>query len=102
MKRRTLIASGAAWLAAAPSAFAQSAPRRVAIIMGYSETDPEARTRVNALLAGLRKLGWIEGRNVQFDLRWPATVPERIAFAAAELVELKPDVIVSSPAQVTL
>ena len=49
---------------------------------------------------GLAKLGWIEGRNVRFDLRFSADDPDRLRAHADELVRLAPDVIVvvSGPA----
>jgi ABC-type uncharacterized transport system substrate-binding protein len=42
----------------------------------------------------LAKLGWIEGRNVRFDLRLSAADPGRMHAYADELVRLAPDVIV--------
>jgi putative ABC transport system substrate-binding protein len=50
---------------------------------------------VAALRAGLRELGWVDGRNLQVDQRWAAGNPERIATFAKELVALKPDLIVA-------
>ena len=46
-----------------------------------------------AFLEGLRDLGWIVGRNVEFDYRWAAGVAGAFAKYAAELVALAPDVI---------
>jgi len=43
----------------------------------------------------LRKLGWVNGRNLQVDHRWAAGNPERATVFAKELVALKPDVIVA-------
>jgi len=70
--------------------------------MGYSENDPVALSRVAAFRQGLQELGWIEGQNIRIDYRWPAVDPERIRIHAGEVVDLAPDVIMSSPAQVTL
>jgi putative ABC transport system substrate-binding protein len=50
----------------------------------------------------LQKLGWIEGHNLQIDYHWPADDPDLIRREAAALVAQAPDVILSSPAQVTL
>jgi hypothetical protein len=48
--------------------------------------------RVEALRAGLRDLGYIEGRNLVIEFRWSGTV-EQMHEAAAELVRMKVDVI---------
>jgi ABC-type uncharacterized transport system substrate-binding protein len=44
----------------------------------------------------LRKLGWIEGKNLVFEYRFAELKPERVAELAAELVRLKVDLIVTS------
>jgi ABC-type uncharacterized transport system substrate-binding protein len=49
---------------------------------------------VTALHEELRKLGWIDGRNLRVDHRWAAGNPERATAFAKELVALKPEVIV--------
>jgi putative ABC transport system substrate-binding protein len=46
----------------------------------------------------MRDLGYIEGRSVAFEVRGADAKPERLAAAAAELVRLKVDVIVTSGA----
>jgi ABC-type uncharacterized transport system substrate-binding protein len=42
----------------------------------------------------LHELGWFEGRNIVIEYRWAEGRSERYAVIAAELVKLKPDVIV--------
>ena len=54
---------------------------------------PAASTnRVEALRAGLRDLGYVEGKNLVIEFRWSGTV-EQMHEAAAELVRMKVDVI---------
>ncbi|MGC2711917.1 MAG: ABC transporter substrate-binding protein [Pseudolabrys sp.] len=48
-----------------------------------------------AFVAGLRDLGWIEGRTIKIEYRWSEGRPERYAEIAAEFVRLKVDVIVT-------
>jgi len=48
-----------------------------------------------ALEGGLSELGWIDGQNVTFEHRFPDS-PERVPALAAELVALKPSVIVAA------
>ncbi|MSQ52315.1 MAG: hypothetical protein EXR28_10530 [Betaproteobacteria bacterium] len=50
-----------------------------------------------AFVQELRRLGYIDGRNVQIEYRWAAGNNERLQEFAAELVRIKVDVIVASP-----
>jgi putative ABC transport system substrate-binding protein len=50
---------------------------------------------VAALVQRLRELGWIEGRNLTIEYRWAEGRSDRAGELAAELVGLKPDVIVT-------
>jgi putative ABC transport system substrate-binding protein len=67
--------------------------RRIGVLQGFAENDPEAQSWQAAFLEELQKLGWSQGRNLQIDYRWAAGVAERIPTFAAELVDLAPDVI---------
>jgi putative ABC transport system substrate-binding protein len=46
-----------------------------------------------AFRQGLQNLGWIEGRNVHIEERWPGGNAERLRSFAAELVGMRPDAI---------
>jgi putative ABC transport system substrate-binding protein len=52
------------------------------------------------VLPGLRELGWVEGRNLFVERRWAAGQEDQLPAMAADLVNLKMDVIVtlSTPA----
>src|SRR5512132_3947726 len=54
-----------------------------------------ATRNIEALRAGLRDLGYVEDRNVTLALRFAGGVPARLPELAAELVALKPDVILA-------
>jgi ABC-type uncharacterized transport system substrate-binding protein len=58
--------------------------------------DANARALSEAFRQGLQQLGWIDGRNVQIDVRFGAGDPVHIRKYAAELVALSPDVILAS------
>jgi putative ABC transport system substrate-binding protein len=97
MKRRefiTGIGAAAAWPLAVR---AQQAGRikRVAILNGNSE-NPATRARVVGFQQGLAKAGWREGQGISFEVRWGAADAARIDAYAAELVKLKPDVILAT------
>ena len=51
-----------------------------------------------AFVERLRALGWIEGRSVAIEYRWAEGRPERYAKIAAEFVQIKVDVIVTTGA----
>jgi putative tryptophan/tyrosine transport system substrate-binding protein len=44
----------------------------------------------------MRERGWVEGQNMVLDLRWAEGDLERLPALAADLVRLKPDVIVTA------
>ena len=99
-RRKILVALGGA-LAAPLAAFAQQKPAKVVRIGFMDATSASGRASyVQALRAGLRDLGYVEGRNVLIEFRWAEEKYERLPALAAELVQLKVDVIVapSSPA----
>ena len=97
MKRRefiTLLGGAAAtWPMAAR---AQQGMRRVAVIMITPEADPLGQGRLKAFLQGMEKFDWIEGRNIRMDIRWAGGSPERMSEIVAEILPLKPDVIVAN------
>jgi putative ABC transport system substrate-binding protein len=52
-----------------------STVRRVGMFMDLAENDQEGQTPVAAFRDGMKALGWIEGRNVNYDYRWTAGNP---------------------------
>jgi len=103
MKRRhfiTLLGGVAIWPLAARAEQAKSM-RRIGVIIEFDENDPEAKAYPSGLIHGLAELGWTDGRNVRIDIRWTAGSVERMQMLAKELVDLRPDVIVSSSTPVT-
>ena len=75
--------------------------RRVGVLTGNIETDPDAQTRVQAFKQGLADLGWIEGRNLHIEVRWPGPDVARQQAYARELVALAPDVILATSTPTT-
>src|SRR5215471_21467006 len=106
MRRRdfiTFIGGAACWPLVA-RAQQPDGIRRIGVLMGISDMDPEATPRVEALQKGLQELGWTEGRNIHLDYRWTAGDVDKAQLFAKEIIDLKPDVIVvhSSPAVAAL
>jgi putative tryptophan/tyrosine transport system substrate-binding protein len=75
--------------------------RRIGILWRGDVTEGPVRAQQGALREALTKLGWIEGRNVRFDVRYSADDPDRMRTHADELVGLGPDVIAASSNPVT-
>ena len=103
MRRRAFIAlagGAAAWPLAA-RAQQRERMRRLSVLMGYPEGDPQAQANVTALRQGLHDLGWVEGQNVQIDYRWAGGDADKARAFARELIGKAPDVIVPSTNQVT-
>ena len=96
MKRRdfvTLIGGAAiAWPLAAGAREGERM-RLIGVLMNLAADDREGRARLAAFQNGLQQLGWIEGRNARFDIRWAAGDAERFRTYATELVALAPDLI---------
>src|SRR5882757_2197486 len=97
MHRREFIAAlgAAAVLPLAARAQQSDRARRIGVLMPYIRDDPEDQQRVAAFQDGLKRLGWIEGRNIQSEYRWYAGDADRARLLAKELVALKPDVILT-------
>jgi putative ABC transport system substrate-binding protein len=64
---------------------------RIAVLL--FET-PATNANLPAFVAGLRDLGYVEGRNVTLEYRYAEGHPERVRELALQTVSLKPDVIV--------
>src|SRR6266576_3250878 len=105
MKRREFIGLlGGAAVAWPASARAQqpAGMRRLGVLIGYAEDDPEAPPHVKALREGLAALGWVEGRNIHTEFRWAATDSALIERHAKELVASQPDILLARTTPVAL
>jgi len=85
----TLVGGAAAWPLAA-----RAQPAKVARIgfLGLVSSSSHA-SRVAAFRAGLRDLGWIEGRNLVIEFRWAEGNYDRLPALAADLVRRQVSVI---------
>jgi putative tryptophan/tyrosine transport system substrate-binding protein len=69
--------------------------RRIGVLMAIEGNDPERQVRITALKRGLEQAGWIEGHNVQIEVRRGGGT-ENIRKNAAEMVASAPDIILCS------
>ena len=75
--------------------------RRVGVLMGYGEADPEAKALLSEFTQGLSELGWTDGRNLRMEVRWAPGDTDLMHTFAKELVNLQPDVILADSTPVT-
>jgi putative ABC transport system substrate-binding protein len=86
------LAVGCLAVSLATGAQQQGKPSRVGVLMNLYPVDADPP---QALRQGLRDLGYVEGQNVVIDWRYQLGRSDRLPTLAAELVRLKPDVIVA-------
>src|SRR5258708_39006264 len=91
-RRRLVIALGAGAFAAPLACFAQQQRSKVARIGVLESTSTSANQR-ELLIAGMRELGYVEGKNLIIEDRWAEGRYERLPGLAAELEQIEWDVI---------
>lgn len=74
----------------------QAVPTKTYLI-GYltAGTRSDTTIQIDAFRSGLRNLGYVEGQNLRLEIRWAEDYNDRLPELAAELVALKPDLIVA-------
>src|SRR5437867_9859639 len=95
-RRKLLVALSAGARAASLACFAKQQRPKVARIglLEASSASSSANLR-EALIRGLRELGYMEGKNIIIEERWAEGNYERLPGLAVELVQMKMDVIVA-------
>jgi putative tryptophan/tyrosine transport system substrate-binding protein len=103
-RREFIIALGGSTLSWPLAARAQQPDRMrlIGVLMNFAESDAAAQSWVAAFRGALAKLGWTEGSNLRIELRWSAVDDtDRVTTFAKELVDLRPDAILSESTPVT-
>src|SRR5436190_6634175 len=98
MKRRDFIALAGGAAAISPFTARAQQPnrlRRVGILMPFAESNTQVQQRVQAFKEELQRLGWVEGSQIQFDIRWSTDDMDLVRANAASLLELKSEVILA-------
>ena|SRR5215831_8030593 len=96
MRRRAFIAGMGGTFAWPTAARAQQPEeiRRIGVLMGDAESDPQGQSEITVFRQGLQSLGWT-GRNVRIAYRWAGADVSRMQTFAGELVALRPDAILA-------
>lgn len=95
LRRRQFLISAGALLATRVASFAQQPTRLVRIGVLAVPSASNFATRTEALRAGLRDFGYVEGQNMLIEFRSAEGKFDRLPALAAELVRQKVDVIVA-------
>src|SRR5580704_4760978 len=106
MRRRHFVAALAAVVATPTlrlaTVFAEAEKvRRIGVLMGLSESNPDLRVFVATFVEELARLGWIEGRNAAIARYWTNADLQRAGTVANELVASSPDVILTATTPAT-
>jgi len=98
VKRRQFITliggAAAAWPLAAR---AQQTLNKIPVVgvLWHAGSAEEEDIYLSVLVKAFNELGYIDGKNIRLEHRFPAENPDRFRTLAQELVDLKPDVIVA-------
>jgi putative tryptophan/tyrosine transport system substrate-binding protein len=97
VKRRAFIAGLGAAAMMSPATHAQQTDRvqRVGALLAFDESDPRGKAEFGLFTKALEDLGWTLGRNLRLDVRWASNSIDRMRVLAKELVDLRPEVILS-------
>jgi len=103
MRRREFIVGlvGAAGWPLAARAQQPDRMRRIGVLMGFDENDPESKAEFSVFVKGLAELGWAAGSNLRMDVRWAAGNVDQMRAFAKEMVGLQPDVILANTTPMT-
>jgi putative ABC transport system substrate-binding protein len=88
-------ASASAWPLAARAQQAERV-RRIGVIMNTTTANQDMLDGVSAFQQALQQLGWVDGRNTRFEIRWAGGEADEIRRHVADLVRLAPDVILAA------
>jgi putative ABC transport system substrate-binding protein len=88
-------AAAATWPLAAGAQSAERA-RRIGVLANFAESDADTQAMIGVLQLRLSELGWSLGRNLEIEARWSGGDPGRLPARAADLLALKPDVLIGT------
>jgi putative ABC transport system substrate-binding protein len=98
MRRRkfiTLLGSAAAAWPLAARAQEPARRKKIGILLGVSPRDTEWLRRVAEFIQAFQLLGWAEGRNLAFEIRYAEGKLDRLPALAAELIQASVDIVVT-------
>ena len=95
-RRSLLVGLGVGSLSPALPAFAQQRGKSPRIgVLWHAGSAEEEKIPLGGLVEGFTNLGYVDGKNIVLEHRFPNEQPDRFISLAAELVQLKVDVLVA-------
>src|SRR6185436_9113311 len=92
-RRKLIFSLGAGALATTFDSFAQPRDKVYRIGILFSNAAASAKWQVDVFIQALQEFGYVENKNILFEHRYAEGNFERLPAMAAELVQLKVDVI---------
>jgi len=95
-RRGLLFGLGVGTLSRALEGLAQTAVKIPRIgVLWHAGSPEEERIPLGGLVDGFRGLGYVDGKNISLEHRFPNEQPERFFSLAAELVQIRVDVLIA-------
>lgn len=69
--------------------------RVVGVLISGKETHKNVRHRLDVFKHSMQRIGWVDGRNVRYDVRWGNSNRDQLSAGAAALVQLAPDAVLT-------
>jgi putative ABC transport system substrate-binding protein len=95
MDRRTFVSGVSVSFLVAPHAVEAQRPKKIPRIGVLGTTPPAAAVGLQALRKGLQELGYVEGRDVRVEYRWPQGERDSFPSLAAQMVKERFDAILT-------
>jgi putative ABC transport system substrate-binding protein len=94
-RRRFLVGLGVGSLSTALPAFAQQGVKTPKVGVLWHAGSAEEGKIPSGLVEGFGNLGYVDGKSIVLEHRFPNEQPERFFSLAAELVQIKVDVLIA-------
>jgi ABC-type uncharacterized transport system substrate-binding protein len=102
-RRRLLLGLGVGALSRALPVLAQPEGKAPKIgVLWHAGSAEEEKIPLDGLVEGFRDLGYVDGKNIRLEHRFPNEQPERFLGLAAELVQIKIDVLIAVTGQAAI
>jgi putative ABC transport system substrate-binding protein len=95
-RRKVLVGLGVGSLSTPLPAFAQQKATSPKVgVLWHAGSAEEEKVPLGGLVEAFRNLGYVDGKNIVLEHRFPNEQPERFFSLAAELVQIKVDVLIA-------
>jgi putative ABC transport system substrate-binding protein len=98
MRRRDVLLALTGFVVAAPNlSRAQQGSRQRLVALAFGGvSDPDAKARIEAVQDGMKRLGWVEGRDLRYEYFFAGNSAQQARDISQQLLATSPDVILTS------